>query len=78
MILESGPLYNSILLYILFVTVIILVKPKQLYCNKTKKFKTFGCGNKQTLLSFPIVCLISIVIFYFFFLMLEIINNYLD
>lgn len=74
----SSPIYNTILFYILLVTLILVLKPSFMYCDKTKRFKPFGCGDGQTLFCFPIVCLSSIVIFYLIFLMVEIVNGYLE
>jgi hypothetical protein len=78
MFLDSGPIYNTVLFYILFVIAILFIKPKFIYCHKTKKFKPFGCSKNQTLMCFPVVCFISVIIFYFIFLMIHIIGNYLD
>lgn len=74
----SSPIYNTILFYILLVTLILILKPSSMYCDKTKRFKSFGCGRDQTILCFPIICLTSVIIFYFIFLMIEIISGYLD
>jgi hypothetical protein len=75
---DSGPVYNTILVYIIFITIILFIKPKAIYCHKTKKFKPFGCSKKQTLISFPIICILSVIIFYFIFLTIHIICHYLD
>jgi len=75
---ESSPVYNTILFYILLVTIILVLKPSNMYCQKTKRFKSFGCGKNQTLLCFPIVCITAVIVFYFIFLMVEIISGYLD
>ena len=48
-----------------------------MYCYKKKKFKSFGLGDDQSLVCFPIVCISAVIIFYFIFLMVEIINGYL-
>lgn len=74
----TSPVYNTILFYILLVTLILVLKPAFMYCNKTKKFKPFGCGEGHTLACFPIVILTSVIVFYLIFLMIEIINDYLE
>jgi len=74
----SSPVYNTILFYILLITIILVLKPSNMYCHKTKRFKSFGCGKDQTLFCFPIVCLSSVIIFYLIFLMVEIVTGYLD
>lgn len=75
MIFDSDPLYNSILFYILFIILIILLKPKFLYCQETNKMKSFGFGENQTIFCFPLVCIMSIVVFYLVFLGLDIVND---
>ncbi len=75
---DSSPIYNTILCYILFIAIILFIKPKFIYCHKNKKFKQFGCNKNQTLLCFPVVCIISVIIFYFLFLAIHIISHYFD
>lgn len=75
MIFDSDPLYNSILFYILFIVLIILLKPKFLFCKKSNQMKSFGFGKNQTIFCFPLVCIMSIVIFYIVFLGLDIVNK---
>ena len=74
----SSPIYNTILFYIILITVILILKPRSMYCYKTKKFKPFGLEKGKTLLCFPIVAITSVVVLYFIFLMVEILNEYLD
>jgi hypothetical protein len=78
MLFGSSPIYNAILFYILFVIIILVIKPNSMYDHKTKKFKSFGCGEKQTLFAFPIVALSSAVIFYIIFLVGSILSEYLE
>ena len=75
---DSSPVYNTILFYIIFVAIILFIKPKSIYCHKTKKFKAFGCNKNQTLMCFPVMCIISVIVFYFIFLTIHIICCYLD
>jgi hypothetical protein len=74
----SSPVYNTILFYILFVVIILIMKPQFMYCDKTKRFKSFGCGSDQTICCFPIICFASVVILYIIFLFVQILNEYLD
>lgn len=76
--ISSSPVYNTILFYILFVSTILIIKPCVMYCNETKKFKSFGCGKGQTIVCFPLVCISSVIILYFIFLIAEIVGEYLD
>lgn len=75
---DSSPVYNTILFYILFIAIILFIKPKTIYCHKTKKFKPFGCNKNQTLICFPVICIMSVIILYFVFLVVDIISCYLD
>ncbi len=75
---ESSPLCNTIIFYILLIIMILIFKPDIMYCNKTNKFKSFGCGKNQTIFCFPIVCLSSVVILYLLFLMIDVLYKYLD
>jgi hypothetical protein len=76
--MNSGPIYNTILFYIFFITIILIIKPKIMYCNKNKCFKPFGCEKGQTLFCFPIACITSIIVLYLIFLMIDIIQNYMN
>lgn len=76
--LFSSTIYNTILLYILFVAILLIAKPDMMYCHKTNRFKPFGFNEGQTLCSFPVVSMASVVIFYMLFLTGEIVNGYLD
>lgn len=74
----GSPIYNAILFYILFIIIIVVVKPEIMYNHKTNKFKSFGFSDNETLFAFPIVSLSIAVLLYFFFLFSGILNNYLD
>ena len=78
MLFGASPVYNAILFYILFVIILLVLKPSSMYNHNTKKFRSFGCSEGQTLFAFPIVALSSAVIFYIIFLVSGILNNYLD
>lgn len=78
MIFGTSPVYNAILFYIFLVIILLVIKPNIMYNNKTKKFKSFGCGEDQTFFAFPLVALASIVILYIFFLFGNILSDYLD
>ena len=58
--------------------IILIMKPKIMYSDINKKFKSFGCGNEQTIMSLPVVGLTSAILLYFIFLMIEVLNNYID
>lgn len=66
------PVYNAIIFYIMIVCIILTIKPKFMYCDKNKKFKSFGFGNNKTILSFPVICVSSGIILYLIFLSIKI------
>lgn len=74
----TSPVYNTIIFYTMFMIIILIMKPKIMYSEELKKFKSFGCGENQTLLSLPFVGLSMAVILYFVFLMIEVLNNYIE
>ena len=73
----SNPVYNTIIIYLLLICIILLTKPDFMFCKKTNKFKTFGLGENQTLLSFPTISIFSCVILYVFFFGINIMHNFL-
>lgn len=74
----ANPLYNTIVFYIIIVVVLLISKPEFMYCDKTKRFKTFGIGKNQSILSFPVMCFASVILLYFIFLSIDILNNCLE
>lgn len=72
------PVYNAIIFYIMFICIILIIRPKIMYCCETKKFKSFGFGDNKTLMSFPIVAISMGIILYMFFLWVEILYLYLN
>ena len=77
LIYPNNPVYNTIIFYILIICIILLTRPSFMFCYKTGKFKPFGCGKGQTLLSFPTISIASGIILYIFFLGVEIVHDYL-
>jgi len=74
----TTPVYNTIIFYILVIAILLLIKPKFMYCHKSKQFKAFGCGENKTLLSFPLISISFGIILYILFLAINIIYKYLD
>lgn len=74
----QSPVYNTILFYIFIILILVFFKPNFMYCDKTKKFKSFGLGEDKTLFSFPLVCITCVISLYLVFLTVEILNGYLD
>ena len=62
-----NPAVNAIIIYIIFILVIVIMKPNFLYDNQNEKFREFGSLPGQTYLTLPITAIIgSIVIYYIF------------
>lgn len=63
--------FNTIIIYILFLLLIITNKPKFLYDRKRRKFKNFGSSKGETLLSLPIFSILLAIIIYVIFAYIE-------
>ena len=74
----STPVYNTIIFYIMIVCIILITKPSFMYCHETKRFRAFGCGEKDTIMSFPLVSIGSGVLLYLFFLLIYILSEFLE
>jgi len=72
------PIFNAVVFYIMTICIIIITKPTFMFDEKTKKFKSFGCGKRQTLLAFPVVSISLGVILYMCFLGVDIVSNVLE
>ena len=74
------PVKNTILLYITFIIIIFIMKPKLLFYeefndlqsvmkhnkNNDFKLKQFGLGYGKTLISLQIISIMTVIIVYFF------------
>ena len=76
MVLSDSPIYNTIFFYILIFIIILVLKPDFMYCQKSKKFKSFGLGKDQTVLCLPIISIISVITLYLIFLVVQILGDY--
>lgn len=74
----TTPIYNTLIFYILLVCIFLIIRPKFMYCYKTKRFKPFGTGKDQTLLSFPFISIGSGIILYMIFLWISILYNIVE
>lgn len=87
----NTPVKNTILLYIIFISIIFVVKPKLLFYeefndlhsvmknnkNNNMKLKQFGLGYGKSLISLQIVSIMTVTVVYFFMsLISSIINKY--
>lgn len=74
----NNPVYNTLIFYILITCIVLIVKPDFMYCTETGKFRPFGCDKGQTIWSFPVVSIGSVIVLYVFFLGVEIFHNYMS
>ena len=75
MISASNVFYNTLLFYMIIVTILLILKPEFMYSEKQKKFKSFGMGKGKTLFCLPIISIGSAIILYFLFFFIEISYN---
>ena len=62
-----NPLFNSIIVYIIIILLLIYNKPNLIYDKKTKKFKQFGMNHGKSILSLPILAILIAIITYVIF-----------
>lgn len=62
-----NPLFNSILIYIIIILLLIYNKPNLIYDKKTKKFKQFGMTHGKSILSLPVFAIIIAIVTYIVF-----------
>lgn len=70
MLINSTPLYNTLLIYAILIIVILIIKPSFMYDSEEGKFKSFGLNNNETIFSFGFVVIGGAIIIYLIFLML--------
>ena len=72
----DSPLKISILTYLIFAIIIIVLKPAFIF-NPDRTLKTTGIGVNNTLFSLPVILITGSILFYFFYTVLfSIINRY--
>jgi len=64
-------LFNSIIVYIILISLIIYKKPHFIYDKKIKKFKQFGMQHGRSILSLPLLSILIAVITYVVFFYIE-------
>ena len=62
---------NSVIIYIILIMSIVILKPEFIYNKDTGKFKKFGNKENQTYFTFPIIAVISSIIIYSIFSLIE-------
>ncbi len=66
-----SPLFNSIIVYIVIILLLIYNKPNLIYDKKTKKFKQFGMTKGKSILSLPVLAMLIAIMTYISFLYIE-------
>ena len=66
-----SPLFNSIIVYIIIIILLIYNKPNLIYDKKTKKFKQFGMSKGKSILSLPVLAMLIAIITYICFMYIE-------
>jgi len=76
----QNPLINTIIIYIISLSLLLYNKPKLIYDKKTMKFKQFGLNKGKSILCLPILSILMAIIYYIFFFYfsssIEIYKNY--
>jgi hypothetical protein len=68
----NNPAYNAIVIYIIIILLIVLSKPDFMYNHNQHKYKEFGFGSDDnTLLTLPVVGIISALIIFNLFAYIE-------
>ena len=64
-------LFNSIIVYVIIILIIINQKPEFIYDKKRKKFKEFGMSNDRSIIPLPILSILLAIITYIIFFYIE-------
>lgn len=67
----QNSLFNSILIYLIILILVIYNKPNFIYDKKRNKFKEFGLSNDKSIISLPILSIMIAVITYIIFFYIE-------
>uniref|UniRef100_A0A6C0EAM1 Uncharacterized protein n=1 Tax=viral metagenome TaxID=1070528 RepID=A0A6C0EAM1_9ZZZZ len=70
-----NPVFNTVFVYILIISFLVIHKPYFIYNKRKRRFKQFGVGRGKSLLSLPILAILLPVILYSLFRALE---NYVN
>jgi hypothetical protein len=67
----KNSLFNSIIIYIILILLIIYHKPNFIYDKKRKKFKEFGMSSDKSIIPLPILSILLAIIVYIIFFYIE-------
>jgi len=71
MLEPNSPLFNTVVLYIIFVIILLVTKPSIMYDRNLNKFKRFGYEENETLVPFSLCVVSSGIVFYLLFSTLD-------
>ena len=63
-----SPAFSAIIIYIIFILIIIILKPNIIYDHQNKKFREFGFSGDKSMVTLMILGIISSFIIYNFVL----------
>ena len=63
----SNPFYNTIITFVLVMTLIYIIKPETLYDKHKKEFRQFGINNGKTLMPIYVLAILMAIILYTLF-----------
>jgi len=66
-----NPLYNTIIVYIIVITLFLIIKPEIIYSKKNNRLKDFGADEDQTFTPLSLISIVSSVFLYIIFSMLD-------
>ena len=77
--LSYNPIYNTILIYLIIMMIIIIIKPQSLFIKENKSIspttkcllKPFGCGQNKTIFTIHAIGIILSIVLYFFISLYE-------
>lgn len=71
----TNPLINTLVFYIIIISLIFLIKTDKFFCQDTGKIKQFGYKDNLTILPLPLFSLLLAIFLYLFFTIIESIYN---
>ena len=67
----KNSLFNSVIIYLIVIILVIYNKPNFIYDKKRKKYKEFGMSDDKSIISLPILSILIAVITYIIFFYIE-------
>ncbi len=67
----TNPVFNTLLFYIIIISLIFLMKPHKFFCKKTSQIKQFGYTHNTTIIPLPLFSILLAVGLYLSFSAVE-------